>query len=72
MSARRAYEGITTAITNSSLLCEIYERSSPSLAMPKIRPAHVPNDDVDKQAYLRGYINDKMIDGRCLLIILRG
>ena len=62
-SGRRAYEGITNAITNSFLLGKIYELGSPSLAMVEIRRQYVPSDDLDKQSHLREYISVAMIDG---------
>ena len=62
-SARRAYEGITNAVTNSFLLGKIYELRNPSLAMAEIRRMYVPNDDLDNQAYLREYVNTAMVPG---------
>ena len=63
-SARRAYQSIITAVSNSSILRKIYELDSPSLAMAEIRRTHVPGDDLDKQACLRGYVNVKLADGQ--------
>lgn len=40
-----------------------YERSGPSLAMAEIRRTQVPNDYVDKHAYLGEKSNAKMVDG---------
>ena len=62
-SARRAYEGITNAVTSSFLLGKIYELRNPSLAMAEIRRMYVPNDDLDNQAYLREYVNTAMVPG---------
>ena len=59
-SARRAYEGITTAVNDSSFLRKMYELGSPSLARAEICRTHVPGDDLDKQGYLREYINAKV------------
>ena len=36
--------------------------------MAEIQRTHVPGDDVDKQAYLREYINAKMDDGEALTL----
>ena len=55
-AARRAYEGITNAILNSSLLYEIYDIGTPSLAMAEVRRHYVPSDKLDKHAYQREYI----------------
>ena len=63
-SARRAFEGITAAVThNSPLLRKIQEIGSPGLAMAEIRRHYVPSDDLDKQACLREYINAEMVEG---------
>ena len=62
--ARRAFEGITAAVThNSPLVRKIQEIGSPSLAMAEIRRHYVPGDDLDKQAYLREYIIAEMVEG---------
>ena len=52
-AARRAYEGITNALSNESLLYKIYDIGSPSLAMVEVRRHYVPSEDLDKQAYQR-------------------
>ena len=52
-SAHRAYESITTAIADSSLLPKTNEVRTPSLAMAEVRRMYVPSDNLDKQAYLR-------------------
>ena len=62
-SACRAYEGITSAVTNSFLLRKIYELGSPSLAMAEVRRMYVPSDDLDKQSFLREYFNAAMVPG---------
>ena len=63
-SARRAFEGITAAVIhNSPLPRKIQAIGSPSLAMAEIRRHYVPSDDLDKQAYLREYINAEMVEG---------
>ena len=46
-SARRAYEAIASAVTNSFQLGKIYEQGSPSLAMAEFRRMYVPSDDID-------------------------
>ena len=64
VSARRAFEGITAAVTlNSPLLRKIQEIGSPSLAMAEIRRHYVPTYDLEKQAYLREYMNAEMVEG---------
>ena len=64
MSARTAFEGITAAVThNSPLLRKIQEIGSPSLAMAEIRRHYVPTYDLEKQAYLREYMNAEMVEG---------
>ena len=63
-SARRSFEGIAAAVTlNSPLLKETQEIGSPNPAMAEIRRHYVPSDDLDKQAYLREYINAEMVEG---------
>ena len=41
-SARRAYERITTAVSNSSLPPNVYQLGSPSLEMEEVCRTHVP------------------------------
>ena len=62
-SARRAYEEITSAVTNSFLLGKIDELGSPGLAMTEVRRMYVPSDDLDRQSHLREYINAAMVPG---------
>ena len=62
-SARRAYKEITNAVTNSVLLGKIHELGSSSLGMAEVRRMYVPSDDLDKQSYLREYINAAMVLG---------
>lgn len=72
-SVRRAFEGITAAFThNLPLLRKIQDIGSPRLAMAEIRRHYVPSDDLDKQAYLRDYLNAAMVEGGEPAICLRG
>ena len=71
-AARWAYEGITNALSNSSLLYKISDIGSPSIAMAKVRKHYAPSDDLDKQAYQREYINVHMKGGRTPPFLSRG
>ena len=59
----RAYEGITNALSNSSLLCQINDIGSHCLAMAEVRRHYVPSDDLDKQANGKECINAHMKEG---------
>ena len=54
---------MTNAINNQYLLGKIYHVGSAGLTMAEVRRMYVPSDDLDKQSYLREYINATMVDG---------
>ena len=54
-ATRKAYDGITQAITDRSLLRKKWDLGSPSLSMALIHKTYVPSDELNKHAYTREY-----------------